>query len=148
VTPSWRVTTHTARSTQAVARKIGSSLSPGVVIAFTGDLGAGKTTFIQGLAEGLRVTDTSQVLSPSYTLVNEYPGTRATLVHIDFYRLEAADAARALGIDEQVARRDAVVAVEWAEKLAELIPDDAVWIRMGVGDGDEREIEVTGLAEP
>jgi tRNA threonylcarbamoyladenosine biosynthesis protein TsaE len=93
------------------------------------------------------VNDLTEVLSPSYTLVNEYPG-KTPLVHLDFYRLDAADAARALGIDEHMMRRDVVVAVEWADRLAELIPPDAAWIRFSAGDGNVREIEMIGIAEP
>ncbi len=145
---SWRLSTTSARSTRAVARDLGASLEPGTVLALNGDLGAGKTTFVQGLAEGLDVIEGSQVLSPTYTLVNEYPGSRVTLVHIDFYRLDCADAARALGIDEQVLRRDAVVAIEWAERLPELLPPSTVTIYIELGAGDARTLEVTGIERP
>ena len=145
MSPSWKVSTRSARGTQALARKIGASLSPGAVIALVGDLGAGKTTFVQGLAEGLGVLDPSTVLSPTYTLVNEYPAQSGVLVHVDFYRLENADAGRALGIEEQLARPDGVVAVEWAENLPELIPEHAVWIRIADSGGKSRDFEITGL---
>lgn len=135
-------TTHSADETRAVARELAETLEPGTVLALAGDLGAGKTTFVQGLAEGLRVHDVSQVLSPTYTLVNEYPGDGPTLVHIDFYRLEGATAGAALGIEEQIDRRDAVVAVEWAELIPDLIPADAVWIRLTASDASTRHLTV------
>ena len=146
--PIWTTTTRSARGTKSVARNIAAELEAGSVLALEGDLGAGKTTFVQGLAEALGVSDISQVLSPTYTLVNEYPAERLTLVHIDFYRLEDANGVRALGIEEQINRDDAVVAIEWADRLPDLLPAAAVWIRLQLGEGNERQIEVRGLAEP
>lgn len=134
--------TCSADETRAIARQLAGTLEPGTVLALTGDLGAGKTTFVQGLAEGLRVHCIDQVLSPSYTLVNEYPGDGPTLVHIDFYRLEGATAGAALGLEEQIDRRDAVIAVEWAELIPELIPPDAVWIRLTAADATTRHLTI------
>jgi len=135
--------TRTARGTRAFARRLASRLEGGAVLALVGELGAGKTSFTQGLAEGLGVSDQSQVLSPTYTLVNEYPGGRLVLVHIDFYRLANAEAARGLGIDEQIGRADAVTAIEWADLFPELVPPSATWVRLStVTEG--RRIELTG----
>ncbi len=117
-----------ARGTRAQAKKLAARLEGGAVLALVGELGAGKTSFVQGLAQGLAIHDLSQVLSPTYTLVNEYPGSRLTLVHIDCYRLANAEAAQALGLEEQIGRRDAVTAVEWADLIPELIPPTALWV--------------------
>jgi tRNA threonylcarbamoyladenosine biosynthesis protein TsaE len=111
-----------------------------------GPLGAGKTTFVQGLARGLGVAELSEVLSPTYTLVNEYP-TRPKekirrLVHIDLYRLADGAKAEALGIDEYLHRADAVVAVEWADSQPQLFGPETIWVRF-VGAG-ERTIEIEG----
>ena len=140
----WSRTACGAAETRGFARQFAATLKPGTVLALTGDLGAGKTTFVQGLADGLRVHDISQVLSPTYALVNEYPAEGPTLVHLDFYRLEGVPIATALGLEEQIDRGDAVVAVEWAELLPELIPDDAIWIRLTAEAPDSRRIETIG----
>jgi tRNA threonylcarbamoyladenosine biosynthesis protein TsaE len=144
----WQVTTHSATATRRLARNLGRRLAPGTVLALTGELGAGKTTFVQGLAEGLGVFDLRQVLSPTYTLVNEHPGARATLVHVDFYRLESEAAGRALGLEEPMGQGGTVVTVEWAERFSGLLPASAVWVRLALGRGSVRRIEVEGLARP
>lgn len=145
---TWSVSTRDARATRRLAYRIGASATAGTVLALAGDLGAGKTTFVQGLAEGIGVEEIKQVLSPTYTLVNEYPAGALTLIHIDFYRLNDAAGAQALGIDEQIARQDAIVAVEWADHLPELMPKDAAWIRFSMDEGNVRTITVEGLPEP
>jgi tRNA threonylcarbamoyladenosine biosynthesis protein TsaE len=137
-------TTHSVDETRAAARELAEKLGPGSVLALCGDLGAGKTTFVQGLAEGLRLHDTSQVLSPTYTLVNEYPGEGPALVHIDFYRLEGVAAGAALGLEEQIDRRDAIIAIEWAELLPDLIPPEAIWIRLSAPDATTRVLSISG----
>ncbi len=145
---SWSTTTRSHLGTLRLAEALGRSLAPGQVVALAGDLGAGKTTFVQGLARGLGVFDLSQVLSPTYALVNEYPGAPATLVHIDFYRLESAEAGRALGLDEVMARPDVVVAIEWADRLPQLVPPKAAWVHLSWQGPRARRIEVTGLTRP
>ncbi|MEE8408050.1 MAG: tRNA (adenosine(37)-N6)-threonylcarbamoyltransferase complex ATPase subunit type 1 TsaE [Myxococcota bacterium] len=145
---AWSVSTRDARATRRLACRIGADARPGTVLALAGDLGAGKTTFVQGIAEGVGVEDVGQVLSPTYTLVNEYPAGALTLIHIDLYRLNDAAGARALGIEEQIARSDAIVAVEWADHMPELIPMDAAWIRFSWDEGNARTITVEGLAKP
>lgn len=105
-------------------------------IALRGDLGAGKTVFIQGLAEGLDVPESFAVTSPSYTLINEYPG-RLTLYHADLYRIEDPEETEDIGLDEIMSSGE-VVAVEWAERL----PGDAsrpdILIRIETVDADTR----------
>ncbi len=124
------VVSRSSRSTKSWARRFAASLQGGEVLALSGELGAGKTTFVQGLAAGLGVADLRQVVSPTYTLANEYPGGRLLLVHLDFYRLDSAEAARALGLDELLGRPGTVAAVEWPERAAELVPEDAIWIHL------------------
>jgi tRNA threonylcarbamoyladenosine biosynthesis protein TsaE len=142
------ITCKTARATQQLAARIGSAVAPGTVIALVGELGAGKTSFVQGLARGLGVLDLRQVLSPTYTLVNEYPGKGTTLVHIDLYRLKDLESARALGLEEQLSRRDAVIAVEWADLLPELLPPEVVRVELEQAKGGGRRITVRGLKLP
>ncbi len=144
---SFSVTTRSARSTEALARRLAAGLAPGSVIALDGELGAGKTAFVRGLAAGLGVGP-GQVTSPTYALVHEYPGERATLVHVDLYRLSTEEDARALGIEEQLARTDAVIAIEWAERLPGLVPQSAIRVRLESIGPSARRITVQGMAEP
>ncbi len=106
-------TSHT--QTQAVGEKLGTLISSRMVMALHGDLGAGKTTFVQGLARGLGVPDTYYVTSPTYTLINEYPG-RIPLYHMDLYRLGDIDELEYLGIDDILSSQGAMV-VEWPDIL-------------------------------
>jgi tRNA threonylcarbamoyladenosine biosynthesis protein TsaE len=101
--------------TRNVARTLAPELQPGTTILLSGDLGAGKTAFVKGLAEGLGL-DADDVTSPTFTLVHEYRGGRLPLVHVDLYRLDRAELDE-IGFDLELAL-DGVVAVEWAERLA------------------------------
>jgi tRNA threonylcarbamoyladenosine biosynthesis protein TsaE len=85
-TPAWEITTCSALETLALGRRVGALARPGLVLALYGDLGAGKTVFVQGLARGLGVPEKCPVTSPTFTLINEYPG-RLRLFHIDLYRI-------------------------------------------------------------
>jgi len=114
----------------------------GDVLALTGDLGAGKTQFVKGLASGLGVN--ADVTSPTFTLIHEYRGGRLPLYHIDCYRLETLDELLAIGVDEYL-RSDGVTAIEWADKFAELLPPDAQWLRFHVLENDAREIQTATL---
>lgn len=131
-----------ALPTLAATRKLGKSLAQrlksGDVLALVGELGAGKTTLTQAIARGLGVRDRGEVLSPTYSLVNEHPLASGTLVHIDLYRLSDVESAVALGLGEQLNRRDAVVIVEWADRFPELIPAHASWLTLRVGQSGER----------
>jgi tRNA threonylcarbamoyladenosine biosynthesis protein TsaE len=100
--------------TRAVARDLARDLKGGAVVLLSGDLGAGKTAFVRGLAEGLGI-DPDEVTSPTFTLVHEYRGGRLPLVHVDLYRLDRADLDE-IGLDQDLASRG-VLAVEWAERL-------------------------------
>jgi tRNA threonylcarbamoyladenosine biosynthesis protein TsaE len=106
-------TSHT--QTQAVGEKLGTLITSRMVIALHGDLAAGKTTFVQGLARGLGVPDTYYVTSPTYTLINEYPG-RIPLYHMDLYRLGDIDELEYLGFDDIISSQGAII-VEWPDIL-------------------------------
>jgi tRNA threonylcarbamoyladenosine biosynthesis protein TsaE len=108
------VTTHSEDETAAVGRELGATLSAGDVLLLYGDLGAGKTAFVRGLAEGLGA-DRDEVSSPTFTLIQEYRGGRLPLFHVDLYRIEDPREFDELGLDEIA--EDGVLAVEWAEKL-------------------------------
>ena len=148
---AWHLALPSRERTQQFACALAAALPQGAVIGLVGDLGAGKTTFVQGLAHGLGVADLSEVLSPTYTLVNEYPAASLVLVHIDFYRLQDEESARALGIEEQLQRADAIVVVEWANQLRQLLPPDALWLKLELTGESERTCAVIlppGMSRP
>lgn len=120
---------------------IGRSLSTGQVITLCGELGSGKTVLVQGLAKGLAVPDDFYITSPSYTLINEYPGN-FSLFHIDLYRLEALDDIESLGVFDLFDDMN-VVAIEWAERLAEELPPERLEIRFETVDDTQRKIYIT-----
>ena len=132
---------HTSNSeadTRAIAAALAPSLMPGAVILLSGDLGAGKTAFVRGLAEGLGL-DPDDVTSPTFTLVHEYRGGRLPLIHVDLYRLDRAELDE-IGLDQDLAAHG-VIAVEWAERLIRGIVD-ATAVRIADQGGDERSITI------
>jgi len=125
--------------TQRAAATLAAALQPGSVLALHGDLGAGKTCFIQGLARALGVTAT--VNSPTYTIISEYRG-RLPLYHVDLYRLDDAEEALRTGLDEYL-HGDGVTAIEWAERAAPLLPAHTIHVYLAAGASpDERTIEI------
>jgi tRNA threonylcarbamoyladenosine biosynthesis protein TsaE len=133
-------TTTSEQETATVGRELAATLSAGDVVLLIGDLGAGKTAFVKGLAEGLGI-GRDAVSSPTFTLIQEYRGGRLPLFHVDLYRLNDAREIDDLGLDEIA---DAgVLAIEWAEKLpARLRPPRVVSVRLTHGDGDARTIRI------
>ena len=131
-------TTHSEAETTALARRLAAKLSAGNVVLLHGDLGAGKTAFVRGLAEGLGVPP-EDVSSPTFTLIQEYRGGRVALFHVDLYRLDDPREIEDLGLDE--IGRDGVLAIEWAEKLPRA-PAGAVSVSFEHGEGDTRTIQV------
>ena len=115
-----QITTYSADETQALGKKLAESLRPGDVIAYFGDLGAGKTAFTRGIAEGLGVSE--QVTSPTYTIVNEYLSGRLPLFHFDMYRLGSSDELFDIGWEDYLAR-GGVCAVEWSENVEDALQD-------------------------
>lgn len=132
----------TLAATRKLAKRVAERLQPGSVLALSGDLGAGKTTFVQALAKALDVGAPREVLSPTYTLVNEYAIAAGTLAHLDLYRVTDAESAIGLGLQEQMHRRDAIVVVEWADRFPELIPTDAQWLTFAIRENGKREATV------
>ncbi|HLU38205.1 MAG TPA: tRNA (adenosine(37)-N6)-threonylcarbamoyltransferase complex ATPase subunit type 1 TsaE [Planctomycetota bacterium] len=118
-----------AAATERLGQELGRRLEPGAVLALTGDLGTGKTTLVRGLARGLGVDDPDAVASPTYLLVVEHPG-RVPLVHVDAYLPGKLRAFLADGGLDYLAERSGVTAVEWADKVADLLPEDAVWLAL------------------
>ena len=133
------ITTHSQDATADVGRRLAQSLQSGAVLLLIGDLGAGKTAFVRGLAEGLGVAP-EEVSSPTFTLMQEYRGGRVPLIHVDLYRLNDAREIDDLGLEE--IGMNGVLAIEWAEKLPRPIPD-TIEVRIDHGDGDERRLTIT-----
>ena len=132
-------TTRSEAETAAIGQQLSAGLAAGDVILLFGDLGAGKTAFVRGVAAGLGI-DRGEVTSPTFTLVQEYRGGRLTLFHVDLYRLNNAREIEDLGLDELTA--DGVLAVEWAEKLTRPMPGAFV-VRIAHGDADSRTVSLT-----
>ena len=134
---------HSEEETEQLGERLGQALSPGAVVAYTGGLGMGKTAFTRGLARGLGCTE--RVTSPTFTLVNEYPG-RIPLFHFDVYRLSGSDALYDIGWDDYL-DRGGVCAVEWSENIADALPEDTVFVRLRRCEAHDnwREIDVDGV---
>ena len=109
-----QMTSHTPAETEALGQVFGRAAKSGLVIALSGDLGAGKTQFVKGLARGLGIS--MRVHSPTFTLVNEYNGGRLKLFHLDLYRLETCEQILSAGIEELL-KPDGVSVIEWAERI-------------------------------
>ncbi len=132
--------TNAPEETEKLGQAIGAKLNPGTVLAYRGDLGAGKTAFTRGLAKGLGVRD--MVTSPTYTIVNEYVSGRIPLFHFDMYRLKSADDLWEIGWEDYLLR-GGVCAVEWSENIWEALENPLVVTIEHLG-GNARRITVEG----
>ena len=132
--------THSPAETEAVGEALAKTLRPGTVLAFRGDLGAGKTAFTRGLGRGLGCTE--RVTSPTYTIVNEYTSGRLPLFHFDMYRLRSSEDLFDIGWEDYL-ERGGVCAVEWSENVADAL-DGAIWITIEKTGDDSRRITIEG----
>ena len=133
-------TTNSPAETEAIGAALGKIIKPGTVIAYRGDLGAGKTAFTRGLAKGLGCTEI--VTSPTYTIVNEYLGGRIPLFHFDMYRLRSSDDLFDIGWEDYL-DRGGVCAVEWRENVDDAM-EDAIYITIEKLGEDARRITIEG----
>ena len=137
--PDRTVISRSAEETRQLAAEMAATLKPGSVLALHGDLGSGKTCFVQGLATALGIEQA--VHSPTFNLISEYAG-RLTLYHIDLYRIAGAREAEDMGLDEYLFG-DGVTAIEWAEKAGALLPTTATHIYFEPGrDENERRVKI------
>ena len=135
--------TYSPEETESLGQRLGQTVQPGTLIAYTGDLGAGKTAFTRGLARGLGVT--ARVTSPTFTIVNEYEGGRLPLFHFDLYRLGSSDELWDIGWEDYLAR-GGVCAVEWSERCEDVLEESVVRIDLRRGSSeDQRIITITGV---
>ena len=125
-----------------LGRALGNCLLKGDVVALIGELGSGKTWFTKGLALGLGVSDDIIITSPSFALVNEYPG-RCTFFHMDAYRLESLNDFLSAGLDEYF-YQDGIVALEWADRWPEILPDWHIKVELLIVDDHTRSITLSG----
>jgi len=138
---SFAVSSRCVEETRHIGQIIGETAEPGTIIALEGDLGSGKTALVQGIARGLDVPEKIYVTSPSYTLVNEYPG-RLPLFHLDLYRLSHLDF-EDIGLFDILDLHAAVVAIEWAERLALDSHFEGLTLQMEITGDNTRNIVFT-----
>ena len=135
--------THSREETEALGARLAQVLTAGAVVAFTGDLGAGKTAFVSGMARALGVEE--RVTSPTFTIVNEHEGGRLPLFHFDMYRLNSVDELFHIGWEDYQAR-GGVCAVEWSENIDEALDDRTIRVDIRRGDRDsQRVLEIEGV---
>jgi tRNA threonylcarbamoyladenosine biosynthesis protein TsaE len=126
---------------RALGEALGRALRSGDVVALVGDLGAGKTVFVQGVAAGLGIPASVPITSPTFTLVNEYVGGRLPLYHVDLYRLEEEQELENVGVDD-LYRQEAAIAVEWFDRFPAAAPRQYLEVRIAVVDETTRRVEI------
>jgi tRNA threonylcarbamoyladenosine biosynthesis protein TsaE len=136
---SQQVETRSVTETLEFGGRLARELQQGDIIALSGELGAGKTALVKGIARGLGIT--VEVTSPTFTLIHEYSGGRLPLFHVDLYRLDNISQALAVGIEDYL-NGPGVTVIEWAERIAPLLPPHTIRIRMESVDETTRRIEV------
>ncbi len=134
--------THSAEETIALGRELASRLRDLRMVILRGDLGAGKTTLVKGIAEGLQAASQDNVTSPTFTLIHEYRGPEVTLYHVDLYRIETERELATLGLDEIFAGEGNLVLLEWGEKFPRLVAECDAEIRIERTGEFERKITV------
>ena len=135
--------TNSPGETEAIGAALAKVLTPGTILAYRGDLGAGKTAFTRGIARGLGCRDL--VTSPTYTIVNEYLSGRIPLFHFDMYRLGSSDDLWDIGWEDYL-ERGGVAAVEWSENVADAM-ENAIWVRIEKTGEESRRITLEGVDE-
>ncbi len=143
------ITTRSEAETRAVARDMAARLRPGDLVALEGPLGAGKTCFVRGLAEGLGI-DPYEVTSPTFLLCHEYRAGEGedgvALVHLDGYRLTGPDDLETIGWDENLQAERTIIAVEWAERFGAMLPAERVGVQIAHVDQSVRELTINAPA--
>ena len=135
------IETKSREETLLLGEKIGKALKNNSIVALIGDLGAGKTTLIQGIAKGLKVDN--WVTSPTFTIINEFKG-RLDLYHVDLYRIERPEDIEDIALEEYFSK-NGVTVIEWADKIKELLPERSIMINMDHISENERKIDIRGL---
>jgi tRNA threonylcarbamoyladenosine biosynthesis protein TsaE len=131
--------THSAEETTELGRQLAAQLKPGSVVLLRGDLGAGKTTLVKGIAEGFKAAEAEAVTSPTFTLIHEYRGPEVTLYHIDLYRIDTQRELDTLALDDLM-EPNTILLIEWGEKFERFTRERDVEIAIEHKGGDERVI--------
>ena len=134
----FQITTDSVESTKSLGEKLGSLINIRTIFALMGNLGSGKTSFVQGLAKGLDVPDNYYITSPSFTLINEYPG-KHKLFHIDLYRIDGLNDFEDMGLYD-ILEENGVIAIEWADKLSKECLSEHVAIHFEISNENSRKI--------
>jgi tRNA threonylcarbamoyladenosine biosynthesis protein TsaE len=137
------ITTHSAEETIAFGRRLADLLSPPKVVFLHGDLGAGKTTLVKGIAAAFEAAAEEDVTSPTFTLVHEYRGPRANLYHVDLYRVDTPRELETLGLDD-LRSENSILLIEWGEKFPQLVRDRDVEISLDREGETGRRIKIVG----
>ena len=127
-----------------MGRRLAADLAPPKLVLLRGDLGAGKTTMVKGIAEAFEAASQDDVTSPTFTLIHEYRGPEVSVYHIDLYRIETERELATLGIEELIADERNLVLIEWGEKFARLVRDRDVEIAIERTGEEERRVVVSG----
>lgn len=142
---SQEFTTHSAAETVALGRKLAARLKPPRLVVLRGELGAGKTTLVKGIAEGFQAAAEEQVTSPTFTLIHEYRGPKANVFHVDLYRVDTERELETLGLDDLVDERS-VILIEWGEKFARFERERDAEILLERRGENDRKIVLTAEA--
>jgi tRNA threonylcarbamoyladenosine biosynthesis protein TsaE len=134
-------TTHSAEETTELGRQLAADLTPGSVVLLRGDLGAGKTTMVKGIAEGCQAAKADDVTSPTFTLIHEYRGPEVTLYHIDLYRIDTQRELDTLALDDLMAPQS-ILLIEWGEKFERFDKERDVEIAIEHQEADDRVISI------
>jgi tRNA threonylcarbamoyladenosine biosynthesis protein TsaE len=145
ITRKFEIWSRHVAETHNLGKTIGRLIENPLIIALRGDLGSGKTVFVQGLAEGLEVPANYYIISPTFTLVNEYPG-RYRLFHVDLYRLNSPSDLEDIGWDE-IFSENAVIAIEWADKLAADIFDEYLAVHLEISSDQDRRASLIAYGQ-
>ena len=131
-----------AGRTQEIGRELGKRLRKGAVVSLRGSLGAGKTVLAKGIAEALGISEA--IVSPTFTIVQEYDGERMRMYHLDLYRLSGEDEFESMG-GEEFLSPDGVTLIEWSEKIEDMLPEDTIYIEITINNDLSREIDIKGI---
>jgi len=134
-------TTHSPEETIALGRKLAASLAPPKIVLLRGELGAGKTTLVKGIAEGFHAASQDDVTSPTFTVVHEYRGPSVNVYHIDLYRVDTPHQLETLGLEDLIGENN-VLLIEWGEKFARFVRERDVEIGLERAGENERRVEV------
>jgi tRNA threonylcarbamoyladenosine biosynthesis protein TsaE len=137
--------THSADETTELGRKLSAQLKTGSIVLLRGDLGAGKTTMVKGIAEGFKAAEAEAVTSPTFTLIHEYRGPEVTLFHIDLYRIDTQRELDTLALDDLM-EPNTILLIEWGEKFERFAKERDVEIAIEHKGGEHREVSVTSRA--